>query len=104
MSRCYSVRPTAGSDWHVLVVAPTARVAKRIGYATLREVEWLCYTEVRVRWLKGVVVLPEFPPGTAIAFSQCTRDKWMCEGWTTDGIPCLCDHYAAKAKEQAQCE
>ena len=86
-----------GEDWICVVVAWTAREAKRLfwhkqPFGRQEPEAWL---DIRAIWLRGVVLSckPQL-------FSYCTQARWMCSAWDFDEATCRgCILYVKKRKE-----
>jgi hypothetical protein len=85
--RLYSVQFRNG-DWHMLVVARTARDAKRLAWPSISGMDDAPWTDLRATRLPADV-----PPdaGEAVYDSECATPRWGHDFWCQDMVrECHC--------------
>lgn len=90
--RCYFA---TDDEWQILLVAPNARQARRVGFAhIIGMVDYAEWTDCRARLVKHVAAPPAARAGV---IETCYDASWTCMAWGHDECsPC------SKATEDAE--
>lgn len=84
-----------GAEWSIIVIACSAKEAKKIAFKSLDNLEDNSFLDVRVNLIKDVSIPENVLPGQT--FDWCDgsdRDVWMCNLWACDETEC--SHYTEK--------
>ena len=75
----------ANDDWGVMVVAGTAREARRLGYKVICGPLYQRpdYIDIRVTWKREAVIPAEITEPTVFEFCPIKKD-WLCDAWRGD--------------------
>ena len=74
--RCW---PCADADWQILVIAPNARAAKRVGFPAVKQFDSDAeFIHCRVNVVRDLV-----PPGGSVpmVIESCREAPWTCTAW-----------------------